>query len=209
MLRWMSQRLASRGLKAEHDAIRLISDRVEGNLLAAAQEIDKISLLFNQGELLSVDKVRQAVAHSARYDVYRLTDAALSGWQRRALKILHGLQAEGNDPILVLWAIVRDLHQLITAKHLVDSGKAMHTALRTTGIWNTRMSGFEQALKNHSTAQLYQFLDHAGDIDCIIKGQKTRLSRTYDAWLELRGLTAALAGNQDLKKLNKVSMAVS
>jgi len=192
MLRWMNERLQKRGLRAETDAVRLLAERVEGNLLAAAQEIDKISLLFSEGEQLTLQSVREAVAHSARYDVYRLTDAALSGWKRRALKILNGLQGEGNDPILVLWALLRDLHQLIAAKHASDSGKNINAALRSAGIWDTRAKAFQQAMQTHTIAQLYQFLDHASDIDCVIKGQKPNKSRSRDAWHELRNLLSSL-----------------
>ncbi len=201
MLRWMNERLQKRGLRAETNAVRLLAERVEGNLLAAAQEIDKISLSFSAGEQLTLERVREAVAHSARYDVYRLTDAALSGWKRRALKILNGLQAEGNDPILVLWALLRDLHQLINAKHASDSGKNLNAALRSAGIWDTRAKAFQQAMQTHSIAQLYQLLDHASDIDCVIKGQSPRKERSRDAWHELRNLIASLAGMEDVRDL--------
>jgi len=193
--RWMNERLRKRGLRAEADAVRLLVDRVEGNLLAAAQEIDKISLLFPQGDL-SLQQVQKAVANSARYDVYRLTDAALSGWQRRALKILHGLQSEGIQAILILWAVLRDLHQLIAAAQAHKAGKSMAVAMRGVGIWDNRSAAFTQALQTHSLTNLYQFLDHASDIDRIIKGRSPRKERTRDPWHELSQLLAALAGVQ-------------
>lgn len=209
MLRWMNERLHKKGLRSEPDAVRLLAERVEGNLLAAAQEIDKISLLFSEGDELTLDKVKSAVAHSARYDVYRLTDAALSGWKRRALKILAGLEAEGNDPILVLWAMLRDLHQLVTAKHASMSGKNINSALRSAGIWDTRAKAFQQAMQTHTIAQMYQFLDHASDIDCVIKGQKPSKERSRDAWHELRNLISAVAGLEDVRELSDQAMRVA
>lgn len=207
--RWMNERLSKRGLRAETNAVRLLAERVEGNLLAAAQEIDKISLLFSEGEELTLGSVREAVAHSARYDVYRLTDAALSGWKRRALKILSGLESEGNDPILILWALLRDLHQLIAAKHARESGKNINSALRSAGIWDTRAKAFQQAMQTHTSAQLYQFLDHASDIDCVIKGQNPGKERSRNAWHELRNLISALAGIESVRELTEQSSQVA
>ena len=198
--RWMQERLKKNGLRADTDAVRVLVERVEGNLLAAAQEIDKISLLFPAGDL-SLKQVQKAVANSARYDVYRLTDAALNGWKRRALKVLDGLQAEGTEAILVLWAVLRDLHQLIGAAHARDTGKNLNSAMRGVGIWDNRSAAFSHALQLHSITNLYGFLDHAGDIDRVIKGQKPRKKRSGDAWNELSLLIAALAGIESVKGL--------
>jgi len=198
--RWMQERLRKNGLRAGNDAVKVLSERVEGNLLAAAQEIDKISLLFPEGDL-SLKQIQTAVANSARYDVYRLTDAALNGWKRRALKILDGLQAEGTEPILVLWAVLRDLHQLIGAAHAASTGKNLNSAMRSVGIWDNRSAAFSHALQLHSITKLYSFLDHAGDIDRIIKGQKPRSKRSANAWNELSLLIASLAGVQSVKGL--------
>lgn len=198
--RWMSERLRSKGLRAESDAVRLLVERVEGNLLAAAQEIDKIALVFPEGEL-TLKQVQTAVANSARYDVYRLTDAALNGWKRRALKILDGLQAEGTEPILVLWAILRDLHQLIGASHAQQGGKNLQAAMRGVGIWDNRSAAFSKALQTHSITRMYQFLDHASDIDRVIKGQRPRKVRGANAWNELSLLVANLAGIESVQGL--------
>ncbi|MBT8142077.1 MAG: DNA polymerase III subunit delta, partial [Gammaproteobacteria bacterium] len=179
MQRWISERLGKHGLRAETDAVRLLVDRIEGNLLAAAQEIDKIALLFSDGDL-TVQQVQKAVAHSARYDVYRLSDAALSGWKRRALKILDGLQSEGVEPILLMWSLLRDLHQLIAAAHGVQAGKNQNSAMRSVGIWDNRSAAFGHALNSHSVAALYALIDHASDIDRIMKGQLPRKTRSGD-----------------------------
>ena len=198
--RWMQERLRKNGLRADTDAVRVLTERVEGNLLAAAQEIDKISLLFPAGDL-SLKQIQAAVANSARYDVYRLTDAALNGWKQRALKVLDGLKAEGTEPILVLWAILRDLHQLIGAAHARSAGKSLNAAMRSVGIWDNRSAAFSQALQLHSITNLYSFLDHAGDIDRVIKGQPPRKERSRNAWNELSLLIAALAGLVSVKGL--------
>ena len=96
------------GLQPNRDAVALIADRVEGNLLAAGQEIEKLRLLLGEGKVTAED-VNKAVANSSRYDVYKLTDAAIAGDAPRAVKILGGLKAEGVEPVIVMWALTREL----------------------------------------------------------------------------------------------------
>ncbi len=108
---WIAGRMQSVGLKPERDVVALIADRVEGNLLAAAQEIEKLRLLLGEGAV-SVEDVSNAVADSSRYDVYKLTDAAMAGDATRAVRILSGLRAEGVEPVIVMWALTRELRTL-------------------------------------------------------------------------------------------------
>ena len=122
MPRWLDQRLRSRGLQTEKDAVRVIADRVEGNLLAAAQEVDKLVLLNGTGAL-SLEQVESAVADSARFDVFGLVDAALEGDAPRLTRMLDGLRGEGVEPILVLWALARELRSLADMAAQNESGK--------------------------------------------------------------------------------------
>jgi len=98
LLNWMERRLRAQGLEAEREAMRLLADQVEGNLLAAAQEIDKLALLFPRGRRLSSEDILGTVADSSRHTIFELSDAVLRGDARRALRVLHGLQGEGEDP---------------------------------------------------------------------------------------------------------------
>lgn len=112
LIQWLQQRLQRRGLSADNAGIRIIAGRVEGNLLAAAQEIEKLYVLYGQGALTE-QQIQAAVADGSRYDVFNLVDAALSSRVERVLKILTGLQHEGIAAPVVLWALTRELRNLI------------------------------------------------------------------------------------------------
>jgi DNA polymerase-3 subunit delta len=181
---WIGARMASRGLNATPDAIALLADRVEGNLLAAAQEIDKLALLHD-GRTVDVVALEASVADDARYDVFRLTDAAIGGDAGRALHIVAGLRAEGEELIPLLgWMLMqlRLLLRLATAAN-VDS------ALRSERIWPASREGmFKRALRNGDRAHWERCLNQAGRIDRIAKGRGDG-----DAWRELERLVAAIA----------------
>jgi len=181
---WIGARMASRGLKATRDAIALLADRVEGNLLAAAQEIEKLALLHG-GTTLDLETLEASVADDARYDVFRLTDAAIGGDAGRALHIVQGLRAEGEELIPMLgWMLMqlRILLRLASAPH-VDS------AIRIERIWpSTREAMFKRALKNGDRGHWERCLNQAGLIDRIAKGRGDG-----DGWRELERLVAAMA----------------
>jgi DNA polymerase-3 subunit delta len=136
---WIAERMRSTGLQPDRDAVKLIADRVEGNLLAAGQEIEKLRLLLGEGKV-TADDVGDAVANSSRYDVFKLVDAALGGDAKRALRILSGLRAEGIEPVIVVWALTRELRTLAL---LTDS--AQMACARTVSGKIARRS-FETAL---------------------------------------------------------------
>jgi len=135
MPRWLDQRLRSRGLQPARDAARLIAERVEGNLLAAAQEVDKLVLLNGAGPI-SAEQVEAAVADSARFDVFGLVDAALLGDASRVTRMLDGLRGEGVEPILVLWALTRELRSLADMAAQIDDGKGIDGVLAR--VWGKR-----------------------------------------------------------------------
>ena len=112
---WLARRFRAAGLRCDAEGLELLAGRVEGNLLAAQQEIDKLSLLHPAGTALTVDQVRAAVADGARFDVYQLGDAALAGDVERAVRVLGGLREEGTAAVLVLWALVREALVLVDA----------------------------------------------------------------------------------------------
>ena len=109
--RWVGQRMRARGLSASPEAAQLLAERVEGNLLAAAQEIEKLLLLYGESSV-DAEMVEQGVADSARYDIFELVDTALLGDAPRVARIMEGLHGEGVEPILILWALVREIRAL-------------------------------------------------------------------------------------------------
>jgi DNA polymerase-3 subunit delta len=181
---WIAARAASRGLKISADAIALLADRVEGNLLAAAQEIDKLALL-HAGETLDVEALEASVADDARYDVFRLADAAIGGDAGRALHIVAGLRAEGEELIPLLGWMLTQLRLLLR----IASAQNVDAGLRNERIWPQSREGlFRRALKQSDRTHWERCLEQAGRIDRIAKGRGEG-----DAWRELERLVAAIA----------------
>jgi DNA polymerase-3 subunit delta len=185
---WIERRLRSRGLSVSQEAVRLIAEQVEGNLLAASQEVDKLVLTAGSGSL-DVDTVRRAVADSARFDVFGLVDTALAGDGARTLRVLSRLRAEGVEPALVLWALVRELRQLAHCAFRIERGAPRTRVLAE--VWKTRRSivGAALARPGRDARGWRRLLDHAGQVDRVIKGQSR--GRPWDA---LTALAAGMAG---------------
>jgi DNA polymerase-3 subunit delta len=180
---WIAQRMARAGLKPDADAIEALAERVEGNSLAAAQEIDKLKLLHGSAPL-DAATLEDLVADSARFDVFRLSDAALAGEGARALRVLAGLRAEGEQvPGLMGWL----LNQLQTLARLAGAGN-LSAALRTERIWPAREGLYRKALQRADAAHWERCLVEASLIDKLSKGRDSG-----DAWLQLERLIAAIA----------------
>lgn len=191
--RWISQRLQQAGLQADSSAIDLLASRIEGNLLAAAQEIEKLKLLSTDNNMISYEFMASAVADSARYDVFGLVDKALHGDARGAVKTLHGLKTEGTEPINILWALTRDIRSLVQISLAVAQGKPFDMAARQAGIWDKRQPLIQTALRRLKPAHIQQLLRKANGIDKAIKGM-----RNAEPWDELLDLILNLAGVQSL-----------
>jgi DNA polymerase-3 subunit delta len=180
---WLRARAKQMQLDMEPDAAQLIALRVEGNLLAAKQELEKLCLLAN-GAPISSDLVLQSVGDSARYDVFQLAQAAAAGDAARALRVLVGLRSEGVEPTLILWALVRELRGLWQAQER----DRLRSTVRGSG-WNLAAAPSPRALTRLKGLPLAQLLVEAGRTDRIIKGLAQG-----DAWSALIGLTGGLAG---------------
>jgi DNA polymerase-3 subunit delta len=171
---WIVQRLAQRGLRVARSedgerALAFFADRVEGNLLAAHQEIEKLALLYPGGEL-SFAQVEAGVLNVARYDVFKLGEAILAGQVARALRMVRGLQAEGEAAVLVHWAIAEDIRALQRIKLAVAAGKPLPLALREARVWGARERLIERALPLLSQDALAGLLDAASVCDGLVKG---------------------------------------
>ncbi len=195
--RWIGQRLQQAGLQADTDAVALLASRIEGNLLAAVQEIEKLKLLAHEGRI-SYELMASAVADSARYDVFGLTDKALHGDARAAVKTLQGLRIEGTDAIAILWAVTRDLRVLIQVSQAVAQGKHFDWAAKQAGVWDKRQPLVQAALRRLKPAQLQQLLRKANGIDRAIKGM-----RNAEPWDELLDLVLNISGVQSLHAANE------
>ena len=193
---WIAQRLKRRNIQISRDKIQIISDRVEGNLLAAAQEIEKLELLAlddNTNELA----ISTIVTDSTRYDVYDLIDKILLGDTRSTGRILRGLQAEGTQPLQLLWAVLNELRKLIKASQLIAGGESINSALSQAGVWKSNLSSMRLVIKRCSSAHLRMLLYQASAIDRGVKGL-----RESNIWDELTTMIISLSGSQILRPMN-------
>jgi DNA polymerase-3 subunit delta len=200
---WVGRRMRARGLAPSDAAIAMIAERVEGNLVACANEIEKILLLHGPGPVDERDVI-EAVADSARFDVFDLVDSALAGDAARTVRILRGLAGEGAEPPLVLWALTRAIrfHLRVAAEVGYSEGEAtrgggsiargqgLDRLLRADRVWARRQGLVERALQRHPAAAAWrQMLHHAAWVDRVIKG-----GAAGNAWDELLQLALSMAG---------------
>ncbi len=185
---WIRERLGRKGVTIEPAAADLLADRVEGNLLAAQQEIERIALLM-PGAQLDAGSVAELVADSARYDVFELAAAAFSGQPQRALRILAGLRAEGREPPLVLWALLNDLRGLSRVSQRLERERSVDDIFRSEQIWSNRQGPLKAALRRLSRVDIESLLLAAAAADRIAKG-----SLRGDAWAALEALVSRIAG---------------
>ena len=170
LISWIDKRLASRGLLADQSGLRILASRVEGNLLAAAQEIEKLSILHGKKNLSDADILR-SVADSSRFDVFDLTDSLLQGHAIRSFRILSTLKGEGIASPVLIWAIARDLRILHELSQSEDSRNGQNTIFAKHRIWDTRKSLLERALKRLDSQAIRKALTQAAKVDRIAKGQ--------------------------------------
>ncbi len=168
--RWIGDRMRRVGLMPDREAIQLLADRVEGNLLAAQQEIDKLRLLAGEGKITPAD-VEQAVADSSRFDVYKLVDAAVAGDAARAVRILGAVRVEGMEPVIVVWALSRELRTLAQLADNVKRGASLSNALQKAGVWRNREGLVRACIARHQPAEFLSLLKLARRADAAAKGQ--------------------------------------
>lgn len=188
LLGWINQRMRRLGLQADKQAVALLAERSEGNLLATAQEIDKLKLLY-EGAQLSAEQVMAAVANSARYDVFALVDSILAGQAARVSRMLQGLRDEGVEPVLVLWAIAREIRLLSTLAEASRQGGSLEQLYRQHRVWENRKRLLQQALQRHDIAVWRSLLVQAACLDRVIKGKAAG-----NSWDELLQLALEMAG---------------
>ena len=188
---WIAQRLAAQGQRVAageegQRTLQFFADRVEGNLLAAHQEIQKLALLYPPGEL-AWRQVEAAVLNVARYDVFKLSEAVLAGQSARVQRMLDGLQAEGTAEVLVHWALAEDIRALKRVKDAMNAGKPLPMALRENRVWGAKERLFERLLPQASDAALARLLQSAHTVDGIVKGLKAP-DWPQDGWQALSRL---------------------
>ncbi|HET7765355.1 MAG TPA: DNA polymerase III subunit delta [Burkholderiales bacterium] len=177
---WIASRLARQKQSAKPETLRFLADCVEGNLLAAHQEIQKLGLLLPPGEL-GFDAVREAVMNVARYDAGKLGEAMLSGDRARLARMLEGLRGEGEAPPRVLWLLAEEIRAICRVQSGIEAGRPLGDVLREARVWgDARQALVGKAARNLSRGALHAALEHAAGVDRVVKGVVKG-----DAWDEL------------------------
>lgn len=181
---WIGQRLRAHGLRADQSVCRFLAERLEGNLLAAAQEVERLGLLF-PGASLSLEQVREAVADNARFDAFRLVELALSGQAGAALRCIRGLRESDAPQPVVVWALAREIAVMLA---IVSTGKPAAAVFREQGIWPARQKPIEHCMHRLGRARLERLAARLSRLDRLSKGQAAG-----DFWIELERFCVALA----------------
>jgi DNA polymerase-3 subunit delta len=179
---WIAERLGRQRQRAPREALEFLADRVEGNLLAAHQEVQKLALLAPEGEL-TLEIVREVVANVARYDAYTACEAMLSGDAARYVRVIDGLKSEGEAPTLVLWALSEDLYALARIQAGTAAGRPLDDLLRENRVWGPRQRPMKAAAGRVAPGAVQGALAHAARIDRAIKG--VGAGEPWDEFLKL------------------------
>ena len=189
---WLAQRLARQQQRVKpgdegQRTLDFFADQVEGNLLAAHQELQKLALLYPEGEL-SLEAVERSVLNVARYDVFKLGEAVLGGQVARALRMLDGLHSEGEAAVLVHWTLAEDIRALKRVRDAVDMGRPLPLALREARVWGNKERLFERVVPQLASADLAELVEAASICDGLVKGLR-HPDWPVDPWAALRRLT--------------------
>jgi DNA polymerase-3 subunit delta len=167
--RWVRQRVSAAGMSIDDEALQLLCDRVEGNLLAASQEVEKLRLLASDSQI-TARAVLDSVADNARYSVFELADKALQGDAAGSLHMLHGLRGEGTEPAVVLWSLTREIRTLYEVHLECPRGQGVIQALNARRVWKNRIALMQAALARHDSQSMASLLEQATKVDGSIKG---------------------------------------
>ena len=182
LLRWLDRRLNDRGLLADRSGLLLLAARIEGNLLAGAQEIEKLHILYGTGQLTD-EQILKSVADSARYDVFDLAEQVLRGHLVKAARVLSGLRGEGIAAPVVLWALTRELRLLNTLRTAIDGGLSAETAFNQQRLWDSRKATLGRALQRLDLSAIRRAFQLSAQADRVMKGQLP--GHEWDALLRL------------------------
>lgn len=187
LIQWLQRRAQKRGLQIASEGIKVLASRIEGNLLAAAQEIEKLYILYGS-DPIAKDDVEQAVADSARFDVFKLTDCILAGQMNRAAKVLNGLKAEGIAPPVIVWALSREIRMLINIKSAINQGQNKEQVLKNNHLWDKRKQLVSNSISRVNIKALQKALLECAKADRQIKGREQG-----DCWEALMSISTLLA----------------
>lgn len=191
--RWLEGRFRQAGLRADREAIRTMAERIEGNLLAAIQEIERLKLIAGDQPVTAAD-VLEGVADSARYDVFKMIDAALGGDVSRCVRMTEGLRSEGVEVLFVVNMLAREIRSLESIKTELSLGTNQREVFKKARVWDKRVPLVSRCLDRHDLGSLRTLQVTLGAIDRMVKGLKQG-----DPWRSLQEVVLALAGARRLQ----------
>lgn len=184
---WLAERAATLGLKLEPDVAALIVERNLGNMVAGAQELAKLSLLY-PAQTVGFAEARATISDGARFDVFELVDTAFSGQLEQTMRMLDGLIAEGHEPPLTTWAVLRDLRLVTGFAEALETGRPLNAIGKGAPLWPSRRDALTRAAGRAPAATWQQLLVAGSRVERAVKG-----ALRADPWVELRWLFAAIA----------------
>jgi len=184
---WIAERLGRQKQRAPREVLEFLAERVEGNLLAAAQEIDKLALL-SDGAPIDAARMESLVADAARFDVFRLLDAAMNAQPAQVSRMIAGLRAEGEAVPALLGMVVKELQRATAVARVQARGGNLAAEFRAQQIWESRQAAYRRALARHPAPRWERFVVEAGRVDRMAKGRAAG-----DAWVALERLLLAVA----------------
>jgi len=199
---WIMQRAKHKSLSIDAQSAAFLAERTEGNLLAADQELEKLSIRFSGQDQLSFEIIEQSVAQSARYNNFVLVDACLAGKTRRALRVLNSLAAEGYVTNSLLWALQSTLEKLTGLKRAQMSGQLGQQQWQRLGIWSSQQGLYQRALSRIELDQMERLLQSCATLDRIGKGQQDAAYVDAD-WLQIKSLVCEFCGVTPIQTLEQ------
>ena len=197
---WIVQRAGQKSLSIDTASAAFLAERTEGNLLAADQELEKLSIRFSEKRELSFEVIEESVAQSSRYNNYVLVDACLAGNPERAMKVLNSLIAEGYVTAQLLWALQSALQQLTSLKQAQVNGRISQRLWQELRIWSSKQRLFETALSRLSLDQIERLIQSCATLDRIGKGQQDA-EFSHTDWLQMKSMVCEFCGIKPLKTM--------
>lgn len=189
---WLIQRLKAAGLNTDREGLQLLTDYVSGNLLAAVQEIEKLSLLYGSGNLTQ-EQISTAITDNSHFNIFNLLDAAINNQVAAVNRIFTRLKSENTEPTLILWTITNELRSLINISFDIKQGLSTDQAITKNHVWYNRKSLVKKTLAKYNLAELQNFLKSALHLDLIIKGANNQ----HLLWHELEKFYLNFATNKN------------
>ncbi len=186
---WILRQMQQRKLTADADAVQLLAERVEGNMLAAEQEIEKLGLLFGPGAHLDIRKVTQSVADSSRFNIFALVDACLAGKSAKAVRTLRSMREEGAEALMINAMLARELRQLRDMAEQIENGTAFNAVLQSGLVWKNRQPLVSGALQRGNARTYRRLVDATREIDISVKGMGIT-----PVWILLEQLVLEMSG---------------